>query len=145
LALGVVGVWALLATGCGAAVSGPPVPRYGPATDGIRLELSAGTASPGQLVTTRLVGPDLEGRSSSGLVEVTCGVKDTRVSHPVQGLTGAATPPSGRAPVDQPFALPAAVAVRFAVPPIHTGACVVSRPVRKGTAVVFAQTPLQIR
>ena len=142
--LAAVGLSALLATACGAAGTDRPVPRTGPATDGIRLELSAGAARPGQVLTTHLIGSGLGGRSSSGLVEVTCGAKDTRVSHPVQGVTGSAPPPSGRAPEDQPFALPAGLPVRFTVPQVTTGVCVVARPVRIGTTVVFAQTRLQI-
>ena len=139
-----VSVMALLATACGSAVTDPPVPRTGPASDGIRLELSTGAARPGQVVTARLVGRGLDSWSSSGLVEVTCGAKDTRVSHPVQGVTGTAPPPSGRAPEVQPFVLPAGVALRFTVPQVSTGICVVSRSVRAGAAVVSTRTPLEI-
>jgi len=138
------GATALLAAACGT-TAGPTVPRTGPSTAGIRLELSPGAARPGQVVTARLLGDGLGGRTSSGLVEVTCGIKDTRVSHPVHGVTGDAPPPAGRAPVDQPFTLPADVAVRFVVPPVVDDGCVVSRPVRDGTTVVFARTPLGIR
>jgi len=143
-ALVVIGVSGLLATACGTTLATPAAPRTGPATDCIRLELATGTASPGQVVTSRLLGSRLADRRSSGLVEVTCGAKDTRVSHPVQGVTGAATPPTDRAPEDQPFDLPATAAVRFTVPQVSTGVCVVARPVRTGATVVYPRTPLDI-
>jgi hypothetical protein len=143
-ALAVAGVSAVIASACATAASDPPVPRTGAAIDGIRLVLSTGAAATGQVVTARLTGNGVGGGSSSGLVEVTCGVKDTRVSHPVQGVSGAGPPPSGRAPVDQPFDLPAGATVRFTVPRVPTGVCVVSRAVRIGTTVVVARTTLDV-
>jgi|GEM_PF-1651827 len=142
--LAVVALAAVATAACGSAAAAP-APRTGPPTDGIRLQLSTGSASTGEVVTTLLVGSGLDGLTSSGLVEVTCGVHDTRVSHPVQGVTGTAAPPTGRAPVDQPFDLPATAALRFTVPPVAHEVCVVSRSVHTGNTVLFIRSPLSVR
>ena len=60
-----------------------PSASIGPETGGVHLVLDARSATPGTVVSAVVLGDPQA--LTSRIVEITCGAKDTRVSHPVVG------------------------------------------------------------
>lgn len=140
-AMAVAGVVSLLA-GCGTSgVIDPGVARGpGPAVDGYRLQLSTYTAHAGDVLTVTITGPS---SSSSSLVEVTCGIRDRRVSYPMAGVFSGT--PGGIDAERRAALVASALPLRFRVPDAVPQSCTVSRSVTVATGVVQPTALLDIR
>jgi hypothetical protein len=85
----------------------------------------------GGVVSATVVGDPLA--RTSQVVEITCGVKDTRVSHPVLGMPGPGRPSADRVPSEMPIGTFAVTSLSFRVPDIPSGTCSVYRTVYPGS------------
>jgi len=138
-----VTVAACLVTGCGSTGAvDPGVTRGpGPALDGYQLTLSTYTAYAGDVVTATVTGPPAP---SYALVEVTCGIRDRRVSYPMPAVVRGAPPrtvDTGRLAELVPSNRP----LRFRVPAAVPQGCTVSRSVTTATGAIEVTALVDIR
>jgi len=134
---------ALLLAGCGTSGAvDPGVARGpGPAVAGYRLYLSSYTAYAGDVVTASVTGPSAP---SALLVEVTCGIRDRRVSYPMPAVPSGS--PSPTAAIGRRAGVVASARpLRFRVPAAVPQSCTVSRSVSAATGVVQPTAVLDIR
>jgi len=142
VALTVTGVASLLA-GCGTSGAiDPGVARGpGPTVNGYQLHLSGYTAYAGDVLTATVTGPSAP---SLPLVEVTCGIRDRRVSYPMPVVTSG-TPPRTIDAGRRAAAVASARPLRFRVPGAVPQSCTVSRSVTTATGVIQPTAVLDIR
>jgi len=138
-----VTVAACLLAGCGTpGAVDPGVARGpGPAVDGYRLHLNRYTASAGDVLIATVTGPSAP---SPSLVEVTCGIRDRRVSYPMPAVTQG--PPPRTIDADRRAgAVASASPLRFRVPDAVPQTCSVSRSVTTATGVVQPTAEVDVR
>jgi len=138
-----VAATACLLGGCGTSGAvDPGVPRGpGPAIDGYQLRLSSYTAYAGDVLVATVAGPSAP---STSLVEVTCGIRDRRVSYPMPAVLSG-DPPRAVAQGRRAAPVASAAPVRFRVPGAVPQTCSVSRSVATPTGVVHPTAEVDIR